>query len=131
MTDLLGDHIAEILEFFRQRTGVAHWVGTVGIGVCVSGHEYLDEPAMAVMLGEFSARISSKFFPACVRPRDLEVKRFMCGEPPADFAIVHADPRNSEVPELIAGLAGKLESGFCRRRAHELAASRTRKSPTR
>ncbi|HYK14587.1 MAG TPA: FIST N-terminal domain-containing protein [Burkholderiales bacterium] len=111
VTDLLGDHIAEILDFFRQRTGVAHWVGTVGIGVCVSGHEYLDEPAMAVMLGEFSAG-SFKIFSGVRSAGDLEVKRFTCGDRPANFAIVHADPRNSEVPELIAGLAGKLESGF-------------------
>jgi small ligand-binding sensory domain FIST len=111
VTDLLADHVGDILEFFRQRTGVAHWVGTVGLGICASGREYLDEPAMAVMLGEFSPA-SFKVFSGLRSADDLGLKRFTCGDRPANFAIVHADPRNSEVPELITGLAAKLESGF-------------------
>jgi small ligand-binding sensory domain FIST len=111
VTDLLTEHLPDILEFFRQRTGAAHWVGTVGIGICASGREYLDEPAMAVMLGEFSSA-SFKVFANLRSLDDLGGKRFACGDRPANFAIVHADPRNNDVPELIAGLAGKLESGF-------------------
>ncbi len=111
VTDLLTDHVGDILEFFRQRTGVAHWVGTVGLGICASGREYLDEPAMAVMLGEFSAD-SFKVFSGVRSMDDLALKRFTCGERPANFAIVHADPRNSEVPEIVTGLAARLESGF-------------------
>jgi small ligand-binding sensory domain FIST len=111
VTDLLADHVGDILEFFRQRTGVAHWVGTIGLGICASGREYLDEPAMAVMLGEFSAD-SFRVFSGVRSADDLGLKRFTCGDRPANFAIVHADPRNSEVPELITGLAAKLESGF-------------------
>ncbi len=111
VTDLLADRVGDILEFFRQRTGVTHWVGTVGIGICVSGREYLDEPAMAIMLGEFSPA-SFKVFAGLRCADDLGLKRFTCGDRPANFAIVHADPRNSDVPELIDGLAGKLESGF-------------------
>ncbi len=111
MTDVLSGHVADILQFFRQRTGCPHWVGTVGIGICVSGHEYLDEPAMAVMLGEFSPG-AFKVFSGLRSADDLEIKRFTCGDRPANFAIIHADPRNNDVPELIKGLAAKLESGF-------------------
>lgn len=111
VTDLLADHVGDILEFFRQRTGAAHWVGTVGLGICASGREYLDEPAMAIMLGEFSPD-AFKVFSGLRSADDLERKRFTCGGRPANFAIVHADPRNSEVPDLITGLAARLESGF-------------------
>ena len=111
VTDLLAEQAGEILEYFRQRTGVAHWVGTAGIGICASGREYFDEPAMAVMIGEFSPA-SFQVFSGVRTVDDLGMKRFECGGRPANFAIVHADPRNSAVPELIAGLAGKLESGF-------------------
>ena len=111
VTDLLADHVSDILEYFRQRTGVPHWVGTVGIGICVSGHEYLDEPALAVMLGEFAPG-SFQILSGIHTANDLALKRFRCGERAANFAIVHADPRNSDVPELIAGIAGKLDSGF-------------------
>ena len=111
VTDLLADHVSDILDFFRQRTGVPHWVGTVGIGICVSGREYLDEPALAVMLGEFAPG-SFQILSGIRTANDLALKRFRCGDRAANFAIVHADPRNSEVPELIAGIAGKVDSGF-------------------
>jgi len=111
VTDLLADHLGEIVDFFRQRTGVPHWTGTVGIGICASGNEYLDQPAMAVMLGELSPE-SFKIFSGVRSGDDLTTRRFQCGGRNAHFAIVHADPQNQEVPELIAGIAGKVESGF-------------------
>ncbi len=111
VTDLLSDHLGAILEFFRQRTGVKHWVGTVGIGICASGHEYLEQPAMAVMLGEFSAD-SFEIFSGVRSRDDLTTRRFQCGGRNAHFAIVHGDPQNQDVPELIAGIAAKVESGF-------------------
>src|SRR5688572_32998991 len=53
LTDLLADDAPEIVSFLREQTGVAHWIGTVGVGICATGREYLDEPAIAVMAGEF------------------------------------------------------------------------------
>ena len=111
VTDLLADHIDEILDFFRQRTGVAHWTGTVGIGICAGAHEYLDQPALAVMLGEFPPE-SFKVFSNVRTGDDLNSRRFECGGRNAHFAVVHADPQNQEVPALIAGIAGIVESGF-------------------
>ena len=39
VTDAFADDYAEIVEFLRRRTGIAHWVGTVGLGICASGRE--------------------------------------------------------------------------------------------
>ena len=111
VTDLLADHVAEIVHFFREHTGVPHWVGTVGIGICATGREYLDEPALAVMVGEFAPG-SFRIFSGVKSENDIGLTSFKCGERPANFAIVHADPRNSEVADLIIGIAGKVESGF-------------------
>ena len=52
VTDLLVPHISEILTFFKAQTGIPHWVGTVGVGVCSTGREYLNQPAMVAMLAE-------------------------------------------------------------------------------
>jgi small ligand-binding sensory domain FIST len=111
VTDLLADHLTEILDFFRERARVPHWVGAVGIGICATGREYVDEPALAVMLGEFAPG-SFQVFSGLKSANDPGLGRLKCGERKANFAIVHADPQNSEVPELIAGIAGKVESGF-------------------
>ena len=111
VSDLLADHVGDILGYFKERTGAAHWVGTVGIGVCAAGREYHDEPALAVMLGEFAPG-SFQIFSGIRSNDDLGLARFKCGDRAANFGIVHADPQNSEVPDLIAGMAGKVESGF-------------------
>ncbi len=111
LTDLLAAHADDITAFFREKTSVQHWVGSVGIGVCATGREYLDVPAMAVMLADFAPG-SFQVFSGLRTADDLNIRKFNCGERAANFAIVHADPANSSVPELIAGLAEKVESGF-------------------
>ena len=111
VTDLLADHYGEMLEHFRSRTGVAHWVGTVGIGVCASGREYLDEPAVAAMVGDFDPG-AFNVFSGVTRPDDVDQLALKCGGAAPNFAIVHADPHNRDVVELVNKLAGKVESGF-------------------
>ncbi len=111
VTDLLAEHIEQITAFFRDRTGVAHWIGGTGIGVCATGREYLDEPAMAVMLAEFAPG-SFEVFANIRTTDDLNLRKLHVGGRQANFAIVHADPRNGSVPDLIAALAGKVDSGF-------------------
>ena len=44
-SDTFADSLGAIVEVLRRRTGIAHWVGTVGCGVCATGREYLDEPS--------------------------------------------------------------------------------------
>lgn len=111
VSDLLAEHADQIVEFFRDKTGVAHWVGATGIGVCATGHEYLDVPAITVMLADFAPG-SFQVFSGIRTSEDFDLRKFNCGERAANFAIVHADPANRSVPELIAGIAGKVESGF-------------------
>ena len=50
VSDHFADQLKEISIFLRQTTGVPHWVGTVGFGVCATGTEYFNEPAMVAML---------------------------------------------------------------------------------
>ena len=110
-TDLLADHIGDILALFRSKTGVRHWVGTVGLGVCASGKEYLDQPALAVMVGDFEPD-TFRVFSGVTAAADVDNVALKCGEAAPNFAIVHADPHNQNVAELVSKLAGKVESGF-------------------
>jgi len=45
-------------------------------------------------------------------PPDLERQSLHLGGLPANFAVVHGDPRNAQLPRLIGDLAGCMESGF-------------------
>jgi len=110
-----SDHFAEdmpaILEQVRADSGVAHWTGTVGMGVVAGDREYFDQPALALMTGEFDPQ-SFRVFKSVRAASDLASLTSACEGGAANFAVVHADPRNGEIAELVTGLAGKVESGF-------------------
>jgi small ligand-binding sensory domain FIST len=106
VADAFVGELDAILAFFKSATGVPHWTGSVGVGVCASGAEYLDEPAMAVMLGEFAPEDFS-MLPVLRAPHDIDAQ-------PSDayFALVHGDPANTRLQELIEGLSAHVTSGF-------------------
>lgn len=111
VTDMLADHVGEILGHFKSRTGIPHWVGTVGIGVCATAREYLDEPAIVVLVGDFDPD-SFRVFSGVAGVADVDNVALKCAEAAPHFAIVHADPLNRRLAELVQRLAGKVESGF-------------------
>jgi small ligand-binding sensory domain FIST len=106
VTDAFADELDAILAFFKSATGVPHWTGSVGVGICATATEYLEQPAMALMLGEFAADDFS-MLPPLRAPHDIDAQ-------PADayFALVHGDPTNSRMQELIEALAAHVSSGF-------------------
>ncbi len=109
-TDALDGNPQDVLEYLRAETGVSQWVGSVGVGVLASGTEYLDEPAMAVMLadlpeGEFSVFSGKQRLP---QPGT----RTLSGAAAAHFGIVHGDPSTEDMPELIEDMSQKVGSGF-------------------
>jgi small ligand-binding sensory domain FIST len=75
--------------------------------VCASGVEYLEQPAMAVMLGEFDANDFS-ILPTLKTPQDVATHDFDAGY----FAVVHGDPRNDRIQDLITALSARISSGF-------------------
>jgi len=111
MSDNFAGEAADILAYLRTNTRVLHWAGTVGMGVFGTGREYYDEPALAIMLCAFDDA-SFRVFSGVRAPQDLERQPLHFGGLPANFAIVHGDPRNAQLPRLIGDFAGVMESGF-------------------
>lgn len=109
VTDFFVPHAGHILDFFRSHTGVAHWVGTVGVGVCGTGREYLDQPAVAAMVTELPEASFRVFRDVTATADDLPI---MPGDPAAHFAIVHADPHTPEITTLVEEVAEAMQSGF-------------------
>ena len=111
MTDSLSGDANNILSLLRKETAIADWVGSVGMGVCATGQEYFNRSALAVLVAELpqdgfrllESLNSPKTLPPAVaswaKSRDSR------------FAIVHGDPRNGEIPEIIGALADQL-NGF-------------------
>lgn len=110
ITEALQGNLDEILATLKARTGIPSWVGSSGVGICAAGVEYVDEPALAVMLGHFAPG-SVNVFSGTQRPPTLGT-RTDSGAQAAYTALVHADPRTLDLPELLIDMAGKLESEY-------------------
>ena len=111
VTDVIAGHLNEILEMFKAGTGITHWVGATGIGVCATGKEYLDQPAVVALTGDFEAG-SFRVFSGVADEEAAARVAMECGGAAPNFAIVHADPHTEKMEHLIPALAKRVESGF-------------------
>jgi small ligand-binding sensory domain FIST len=103
----ITDHYASAAQEILDHLGaelplVTDWSGTVGVGICSSNVEYIDEPALAVML--------------CALPSDQY--RVFSGVAPLSplfqphTALVHADAGTPDLGELIAEMADRTATGY-------------------
>ncbi|MGA0612133.1 FIST signal transduction protein [Caldimonas sp. KR1-144] len=115
LADHHAPHAEHLLDALRQRWPGCAWVGAVGVGVCASGVEYIDEPAIVVMVGDLPReqfRVWSGLRPLA------DDEGFV-----AHTAQVHADPATPELAGLLGELSERVASGYL---FGGLASSRTR-----
>lgn len=110
-SDYFAADMALVLDHFKQSTGVEHWVGTVGMGILATGREYVDQPALCVMVTDLDPG-SFRVFSGVRTAADVGAVPLACQSGAANFAMVHGDPTNAEIAALVKGLAAKVESGF-------------------
>ena len=105
LTDEFADSAEALLAELQQRLPGANWVGTVGIGVCAEGIEYIGEPAVVLMLAPLSRdafRVFSGRQPLRAGAPDFE----------AYAALVHADGSAPDLQELLPELAERTATGY-------------------
>ena len=105
LSDYYAPHAEAILdELHRRMPGVA-WVGTAGVGVAAGGVEYIDEPALVLM----------------VAPLPHESFRLFSGRQPlpaassgfvAHTALVHTEGSAPDLQELIHELSARTATGY-------------------
>ena len=102
----LTDDLGSILAFLRERTGIENWVGTVGLGVAANGIEHHQRPALSVLVGEFPADGFRIFEPVRESLEDFrrDHRDWVETHNPI-FGVVHGDPRNEHIIEILEGLA--------------------------
>jgi small ligand-binding sensory domain FIST len=113
VTDALADRMGEVLGLFREATGVSHWVGSVGMGICATGVEYYDRPAVAAMVGDFP-QDSFRVFPSMLKDLDdftASNGDWIAAHRPF-LGLVHGDPSNPLTEALIKQVAAHTSSGF-------------------
>lgn len=109
-TDAMADHFPDLIKQCKRTTGIAHWTGTLGIGIIAPQQELYDLPAVSIMLAQFDSR-DFTMLPLLKTPDDLT----SIPETPgyfSHFGIIHGDPFNPETQNLIEALQGELDNGF-------------------
>lgn len=105
LTDRYADAAEALLAELQRRLPGTRWVGTVGIGISASGTEYIEEPALALMLA----------------PLPAAAFRLFSGRQPLHpgedgfnphTALVHADGTMPDLQELLPELAGRTATGY-------------------
>jgi len=111
VTDSHAGDLAQIVEALRAASGVEHWVGTVGMGVCATGIEYFDRPAVVTLAGAFPPD-GFRMLPSLEDPSTLPEGLYACGALDANLAVLHGDPSSPHLLDLIRGIAQRVSSGF-------------------
>jgi small ligand-binding sensory domain FIST len=101
LTDAFAQHADAVVGELRQRWPGVEWVGTTAAGIAAGGVEYVDEPALALMLTDLA-------------PAHFRV--FSGARPLAGFdahtANVHADPGAADLAELIHDMSARTATGY-------------------
>lgn len=103
-TQEAGTNLGDIVRNLRFETGVQDWVGATGIGICATGAEYFHEPAVAVMVGQFSPDAFKLFDTEKSEAADLKAPGTENALGPG-FGIVHGDPGGPEILRMVPFLA--------------------------
>ena len=107
-TDQLAPELGAILRHLKTHSGIEHWTGTLGIGICCSGTEYYDQPALVVLIAGFPAGS----FRMLNVPGPVAADNIQAREDSVQVALVHGDPRNHQLANLIERMPAQLGNGF-------------------
>ncbi|HAT36602.1 MAG TPA: histidine kinase [Rhodospirillaceae bacterium] len=112
VTDHFSADLEAISEFLKQSIGVPQWVGTVGFGVCTTSREYFDEPAIAAMVAPVPDE-AFRIFDGVSQDISAitETHKAWLDSPAPPLTVIHGDPRNGQLGELIDEISTETE-GF-------------------
>ncbi|MDH3692317.1 MAG: FIST C-terminal domain-containing protein [Gammaproteobacteria bacterium] len=112
-TDAHSENLGAIVSRLQAKSGVPHWVGTTGLGILCADQEHYDVPAISIMICRFpedAFRVFSAIhggFEEFDKANHLWLENNF-----GNFAIVHADPTNPKLQQLIPAFSEKLNGGF-------------------
>jgi small ligand-binding sensory domain FIST len=107
-SDHYAAHGEALFAAVRERFALVQWVGGVSVGVLANGVEYIDEPALVLMLCDLPDGDFRVFSGA--EPLHQSVDRRLGFD--ASFAQVHADAHSADLTDLIAEMSDRTETGY-------------------
>jgi len=105
VTDMHAQHLGDILRKIKALTVLDDWVGTVGMAVCATRKEFTEQPAIVILVTD----IPDKDYTIFDSPKHLPPQLKNDG---VQVAVVHGDPRNGEMPNIIHKLPNDIGNGY-------------------
>ncbi len=108
LSDALARNARPLLERLRDRLAIDHLVGGMGMALIGPRHEYYEEPAVSLMVGEFPTG-SVRVIRRPVRRFDeleQELDGFLDPQSPGRL-ILNADPRMEDIEGLLDAIASR------------------------
>jgi len=109
-TDTMSADYPELLQQCKKKTGIEHWVGTLGAGIIAPGKEFYDQPAVSIMLAYFDNK-EFNILPRIQKASELNKlnwpKQFL-----THFGIIHGDPFYQNTQNLITDIQQQVEECF-------------------
>lgn len=112
VSDTLSNELLTIITRLKEQTGIQNWVGSLGVGIIASNHEYYDQPAIAIMIADFNEddfRLLPNFTHDTELPEELKT---WCTQHAFHVALVHGDPQNPGTQNMLGQLAHNLPEAF-------------------
>ncbi len=101
-TDYLADKLPNIIHLLKSKTGIDHWVGTVGIGICAGDSEIYGTPAITIMVSHFDEN-NYKILSLA----DSGLTEFIgqqtewLNQNQQHFGVIHGDPRSADTNVIV------------------------------
>ena len=112
-SDPLLEQADFILNQLKERTGLDHWVGSVGSALIATQHEYYDCKAIAIMVADFN-EADFHILPNFTENTALLDGALMdwCNQNDVNVGLIHGSPENPAVQPLIHQLGEDIPSAF-------------------
>lgn len=110
VTEAVAPHLPEVVSLLSAVTGVRHWAGTIGAGVCGTGEEFFDGAAVSILVLPLEDD-QWAFLHSLRQPEDTAdavPEDWMFTARPL-IGLVHGDPRNEAVPAVISLLPEAID----------------------
>lgn len=112
VSDYLNEQMRPIILALQQRTGIQHWVGTVGMGIIATNQEYYDQPALAIMLCDIN-EADFRILPNIANTHAFSSEfDHWCSQHAFHVGLVHGGPENPDFKAHIDEFAERIPEAF-------------------
>ncbi len=110
-TDAMSSDFNTLLQACKDKTGIQHWVGSLGTGVISNSSEHYDTPAASIMLAEFDEQ-EFAMLPIISKSSEISSRLKFPRAFATSFGVIHGDPFHADTQSLIHALQKYMDNGF-------------------